>query len=60
MSEPSVLVPPVPTELSDSELAELGITRVAAEFFEVGPYRYSKLVDAIAQVQRQHRTASVG
>lgn len=60
MSEPSVLVHAAPTEMSDSELSELGITRVVVEYFELGSYRYSKLVDAMAQVQRRHRIASVG
>jgi len=32
--------------------ARLGIVRVAAEHFHVGPYRYARLSDAIAEAQR--------
>ena len=37
---------------SPGELARLGITRVATEHFLVGPYRYTKLGDALAQARR--------
>jgi hypothetical protein len=44
--------PPLPQEMDPAALARLGITRVAAEHFHVGPYRYSKLADAIAEAKR--------
>lgn len=37
---------------SPTELARLGITRVRTEYFQVGPYRYSRLADAIAEARR--------
>ena len=44
--------PPLPAEMDPAALTRLGIVRVAAEHFLVGPYRYSKLTDAIAQAKR--------
>lgn len=48
--------PPMPPErapeLDTAALSRLGITRVAAENFHVGPYRYSNLADALAQAKR--------
>ena len=35
-----------------AELERLGIRRVATEHFLVGPYRYSRLGDAIAEARR--------
>lgn len=43
---------PVTLPPDEAELRELGIIRVASEHFEVGPYRYSSLRDAIAQAKR--------
>ena len=37
----------------DRELMErYGITRMTAEYYHCGPYRYSNLKDAIAQAER--------
>ena len=58
MSEPLAMVRPDPTEMTDAELAELGITRIVTEQFEVGAYRYSKLSEALMQAQRKIRLAS--
>lgn len=43
--------PPSPgtvPEMDAAELARLGITLVSTERYQVGPYRYGKLADAIA------------
>lgn len=34
------------------QLVRLGIVRVASEYFQVGPYRYTNLTDAMAQSER--------
>lgn len=44
--------PPLPMEMDPGALARLGIVRIATEHFLVGPYRYTKLADAIAQAKR--------
>ena len=46
--------PPAFDEAADAEeqLVRLGIVRVASEQFQVGPYRYTSLADAIAQAER--------
>jgi len=38
-------------------LAKLGIVRVPTERFEVGPYRYTNLSDALAQARRAAGTS---
>jgi hypothetical protein len=38
--------------ISDNELKKLGITRVSTNVYHVGPYKYSKLSDAIAETER--------
>jgi len=47
-----------PTALTDAHLATLGITRIPADVFEVGGYRYSNAKDAIAAAERIARTAN--
>jgi hypothetical protein len=48
--------PPQPAfdEAADAQeqLARLGIVTVATSYFQVGPYRYTKLADAKAQAER--------
>lgn len=44
--------PALPPEMDTQALARLGIVRVAAERFHVGPYRYARLADAIAEATR--------
>jgi hypothetical protein len=41
-----------PPEMDVEALARLGIVRVATEQFHVGPYRYARLADAMAQARR--------
>lgn len=36
----------------EAELRALGIVRVTSAHYEVGPYRYSSLADAMAQAKR--------
>lgn len=52
MNPASPAPPPLPSEMDPAALARLGIVRVASEHFTVGPYRYAKLADAIAQAKR--------
>ena len=41
--------------MSDLELAKkYGISRVPADYFHYGKYRYTNLKDAIAQAKRDH------
>jgi hypothetical protein len=47
--------PPAP---NDAQLTTLGITRIPADIFEVGGYRYSNARDAIAAAERMARTAN--
>ena len=47
-----------PSTVSDAHLATLGITRIPADVFEVGGYRYSNAKDAIAAAERIARTAN--
>ena len=49
---------PRPDTLSDAQLATLGITRIPADVFAVGGYRYSNARDAIAAADRIARTAN--
>ena len=44
--------PSLPPEMDAEALAGLGIVRVMAEQFHIGPYRYTRLADAIAQAKR--------
>jgi hypothetical protein len=37
---------------AQEQLVRLGIVRVASEYFQVGPYRYTNLPDAKAQAER--------
>ena len=48
---PAATAPAAP-EVDAAELERLGITRVASEHFLVGPYRYGKAADAIAEAKR--------
>ncbi|HST35651.1 MAG TPA: hypothetical protein VLK25_03365 [Allosphingosinicella sp.] len=48
----SPAAPPLPPEMDVAALARLGIVRIASEHFLVGPYRYARLNDAIAQATR--------
>lgn len=50
-SNPPGPIAPAPF-VEEAELRSLGITRVTAERFHVGPYLYSNLADAIAQAKR--------
>jgi len=54
MTQPTS-APPGPTE---AQLTTLGITRIPADIFEVGGYRYSNAADAIAAAERLARTAN--
>ena len=47
-----------PNAMTDAQLAVLGITRIPADVFEVGGYRYSNAADAIAAAARLTRAAS--
>jgi hypothetical protein len=44
--------PPTAPYASAGELSRLGITRVKTEHFQLGPYRYTRLADALAQARR--------
>lgn len=44
--------PPPAASANAAELVRLGISRVRTEHFEVGPYRYSNLADALAEARR--------
>ena len=47
-----------PVAMTDAQLAALGITRIPADVFEVGGYRYSNATDAVAAAERLRRTAN--
>jgi hypothetical protein len=47
-----------PPDATEAQLTALGITRVPADTFEVGGYRYSNARDAIAAAGRMARTAN--
>jgi hypothetical protein len=47
-----------PAAITDAQLAALGITRIPADVFEVGGYRYSNATDAVAAAARLSRTAN--
>jgi len=47
-----------PPAVTDAQLATLGITRIPADIFEIGGYRYSNAKDAIAAAERMARTAN--
>ncbi len=49
---------PEPPAVTDAHLATLGITRIPADLFEVGGYRYGNANDAIAAAERIARTAN--
>ena len=40
--------------MNDRELFELGITRTTINIYHVGPYKYSKLKDALEEVMRNN------
>ena len=40
--------------LSDASLTKLGIKRVSTDVYHVGPYKYSKLADALAETERSN------
>ena len=42
--------------MSDNKLRKLGIKRVSTDVYHVGPYKYSKLADAIAETERTNST----
>lgn len=48
----------VPPAITDEKLVALGITRIPADVFEVGGYRYSNATDAVAAAERMARTAN--
>jgi hypothetical protein len=48
----------VPPSVTDEQLVALGITRIPADIFEVGGYRYSNARDAVAAAERMARTAN--
>ena len=39
-------------KMSDAALRKLGIKRVSTDVYHVGPYKYSKLADALAETER--------
>jgi hypothetical protein len=43
---------------NDAQLTALGITRIPADIFEVGGYRYSNVKDAVAAAERIAQTAN--
>ena len=43
---------PIPPQPDAAELARLGIIRISTEHFQIGPYRYANLADAIAEAKR--------
>ena len=47
-------IPPI--EDNPPELAQYGIARVAADYFVIGGYRYSRLEDAVAEAKRRLAT----
>lgn len=51
-----IMNPPGPGPMAlptdEAELRGLGVTRVTSEHFQVGPYLYSNLGEAIAQARR--------
>jgi hypothetical protein len=47
-----------PPTATDTQLTALGITRIPADIFEVGGYRYSNAKDAIASAERMARAAN--
>lgn len=38
--------------MSDAALRKRGIKRVSTDVYHVGPYKYSKLADALAETER--------
>lgn len=40
--------------MNDKELFELGITRTTVDIYHVGPYKYSKLKDALEEAMRNN------
>jgi hypothetical protein len=49
---PPDAAPALPLAADAAELAALGIVRVRTEHYQIGPYRYAKLADAMAQARR--------
>lgn len=39
-------------KMSDAALRKRGIKRVSTDVYHVGPYKYSKLADALAETER--------
>lgn len=52
LADPPPAMPPLPSEADATALARLGIVRVRTEHYQVGPYRYSALADAMAEARR--------
>jgi len=52
LATPPVATPALPLAADETELAGLGIVRIRTEHFQVGPYRYATLADAMAQARR--------
>ncbi len=48
----------LPDAEADREMARLGIIRMPVDYFHVGQFRYTSLVDAVAQARRQSGEAS--
>ena len=49
-----------PADGEAAELARYGITRVRADIYHVGGYRYGKIEDAVAQAKRAGHSEGVG
>lgn len=41
-------------KMSDASLRKIGIERVSTDVYHVGPYKYSKLEDALAETERSN------
>ena len=52
MTAPGLSLPDGAEVMDEAMLARLGILRVPTERFEVGPYRYANLADALAEAGR--------
>ena len=58
MTTPKPSLPGAAESMDGAILAELGVLRIATERFDVGPYRYTNLADALAEAKRV-QTASL-
>lgn len=45
------------SEQAAAQMKRYGITRIPAEYFEYGGYRYTNLADAVAQAERSEALA---